>query len=97
MMSAMLRHVTTVTPLGGHRLRLRFDDGIEGDLDFATFLEFLGVFEPHRDPKFFASVHVDYGTLCWSNDTDLDPLVLYSRVTGRSIEDLLAAENALAG
>ncbi len=95
-MPSVMHHVTAAIPLGGHRLHLRFDDGVEGELDFASFLEFRGVFEPHMDPAFFARVRVDYGTLCWPNDTDLDPLVLYARVTGRSIEELLLAENALA-
>jgi len=30
------------------------------------------------------------GTICWPNDADWDPLVLYSLVTGRPIETLLA-------
>lgn len=50
-------------------------------------MPFVGVFEPLRDPAFFAQVRVDpeAGTLVWPNGADLDPLVLHSRVTGRPI------------
>ena len=78
-----MKYVVLVVPLGGHRLRLRFDDGVEGALDFSEFLLFDGVFAPHRDPAFFARVSIDGSTIAWPNGADLDPVVLYARVTGR--------------
>lgn len=85
----MMKYVVAVEPLGGHRLRLRFDDGVEGELDFDVFFEFVGVFKPHRDPAFFARVTTDGVTLCWPDGTDLDPIVLYSRITGRKPLEVL--------
>ena len=85
----MMKYVVAVEPLGGHRLRLRFDDGVEGELDFDAFFEFVGVFKPHRDPAYFAEVKTDGVTLCWPDGTDLDPIVLYSRITGRKPLDVL--------
>lgn len=84
-----MKYVVAVEPLGGHRLRLRFDDGVEGELDFKAFFEFVGVFKSHRDPAFFARVTTDGVTLCWPDGTDLDPVVLYSRITGRKPLDVL--------
>lgn len=80
----MLHDVTQVVALDRHRLRLVFDDGVEGVYD-ASGLTFTGVFEPLRDPGYFASVRVDpeLGTVVWPNGADLDPLVLYSAITGR--------------
>ena len=94
----MLREVSAVRPLGGHRLRITFDDGIEGEVDLARHLTFDGVFAPLADPAYFAKVSVDpeVRALRWPNGADLDTLVLCSRVTGKSIPDLLAAEDALA-
>ena len=46
----MLRDVIAVSRVGGHRLRLRFDDGVEGVVDIAEMIEFHGVFEPLRAP-----------------------------------------------
>jgi hypothetical protein len=65
-----------------HRLHLTFDDGVEGELDFTTFLEFDGVFEPMLDPARFAEVAVnsELGTIAWPNGADLDPDVLHDRL-----------------
>ncbi len=83
----MLPNVVSVTQTGPYRLRLRFDDGVEGEVDVKAAVSFVGVFEPLRDPGFFAQVRVDpeAGTIVWPNGADLDPLVLHSRVTGRPI------------
>jgi hypothetical protein len=63
---------------------LRFEDGVEGVVDLAAQLSFRGVFEPLRDPAYFALVRVDSesGTVTWPNGADLDPDVLYSCITG---------------
>ena len=73
--------------LGDYRLHLRFEDGIEGVIDLAPYLSFRGVFEPLRDLAYFAQVRVDpeLGTVAWPNGADLDPDVLYGRITGRPI------------
>ena len=88
----MLRDVIRVEPRGGYRLWLQFQDGIEGEIDLEPHLTFQGVFAPLRDPTYFALVRVspELGTISWPNDADWDPLVLYSLVTKRSIETLLA-------
>lgn len=82
-----LRDVVAVEPRGGFRIHLRFDDGVEGDVDLGPRLSFTGVFEPLRDPGYFAQVRVDQGTICWPNDADWDSDVLYSLVTGQPIPD----------
>jgi len=55
----MIPNVVWVAPLDGYRLHLRFDDGVEGTFDLPPRVEFTGVFEPLRDPAFFAQVTVD--------------------------------------
>jgi hypothetical protein len=58
-----------------HGLHLSFDDGLIRDVDLAD--ELWGpVFEPLKDPAFFARVSVGHGTVVWPNGVDLDPLVL---------------------
>jgi hypothetical protein len=87
----VLRDVVEVRLLHGYRLWLRFDDGTEGEVDLEPELSFEGIFEPLRDPSYFARVEVDseLGMLVWPNGADWDSLVLYSRVTGRPVEELL--------
>lgn len=72
----MLVHVTEARPLGEHRIWLRFDDGLEGELDLAD--ELLGpVFEPLRDPRYFANFTLDL-TLTWPNGADFAPEFLHA-------------------
>ena len=76
--------VVSVEQTGPYRLRLRFDDGADGEIDVSSTTTFEGVFEPLSDPGFFSQVRVDEdaGTIVWPNGADLDPLVLHSKVTG---------------
>lgn len=83
----MLKDVIEATALEGYRVRLRFEDGVNGDVDLSTIIRFEGVFATLRDVNRFRelSVHPDLGTICWPNGADLDPAVLYALVTGKPI------------
>jgi hypothetical protein len=68
--------VTTVEVFPPYRLRLIFDDGLQRDVDLTD--ELWGqMFEPLKDPAFFAQVSIEHGTVVWPNGLDLDPLVLH--------------------
>ena len=86
----MQKDVVAVEPTGGYRVRLRFEDGLEGEVDLGRMIEFKGIFGRLRDEKEFAKVRVDQesGTIAWPNGADMDPDVLYSRVSGKPIEGL---------
>ncbi len=83
----MIIDVRTVRHLGGFRLLLTFEDGVSGEVDLARHIEFTGVFSPLADPQVFGTVRVDpdLGTICWECGADIDPLVLYSWVTGKAL------------
>jgi hypothetical protein len=70
--------ITAVEVIGDHRLRLTFEDGTIGDVDFAG-RKWQGVFEPLRDPAYFARVEVDpeAGTIMWPGGLDMAPEPLY--------------------
>lgn len=74
-----LHDVIGVEVSGDYRLRLTFDDGTVGEVDFAE-REWRGVFEPLRDPNYFALVTVDAeaGTVTWPNGADMAPEPLYA-------------------
>jgi Protein of unknown function (DUF2442) len=84
----MLKDIVEARPLEGHRIHLRFEDGVEGEVDLAELVELKGVFAPLLDRAEFRKVrvHPELGTICWPNGADLDPDVLYARVTGQPIE-----------
>ena len=83
----MLMDIVAAKALSDYRLHLRFEDGVEGVVDLAPLLSFQGIFEPLRDPAYFAQVRVDadLGTVAWPNGADLDPDVLYGRITGTPV------------
>lgn len=71
--------VTGVEVIGEYQLRLTFKDGTVGDVSF-TEREWDGVFEPLCDPKRFAQVSIEFGTIVWPNDgLDMAPEPLYER------------------
>jgi hypothetical protein len=72
--------VTRVEVIADYRLRLTFDDGTVGHVDF-TGRAWHGVFEPLGDPRYFAKVRVDpdSGTIAWPNGVDMAPEPLYER------------------
>ena len=80
----MLKDIVAANALGDYRLRIRFEAGIEGAVDLAPHVSFVGVFETLRDPAYFAQVRVDpaLGSVAWPNGADLDPVVLYGCLTG---------------
>ena len=91
----MLRDVVSVQPLSEHRLRVTFDDGVEGIVNVAQMVRFTGVFEPLHDPAFFSQVKLngELGTVYWPNDADLDSDVLYAKITGVPIPEYVYAKD----
>ena len=83
-----MRRVTSVRPLDGYKVWLRFDDGVEGELDLGD-LAGKGVFAAWSDRSCFESVSVgpDRG-ITWPGDLDLCADSLYLDLTGKSFEDL---------
>jgi len=63
---------------GAHSLALTFKDGTRKRVDLLPLLEG-PVFEPLRDPKYFAMVELDLvaGTVVWPNGADVAPETLY--------------------
>ena len=68
--------------LGGHKLRLTFNDGLKGTIDLSDYVD-EGVFKPLKAPKKFTHFGLIYGTIVWKpNGMELDiaPKYLYQRV-----------------
>jgi hypothetical protein len=75
-----MHRVQSVEALADYRLHVTFDDGTEGVVELQARL-FGPMFEPLRDPAFFAQAAVDkFGVICWPNGADLAPDALYDRV-----------------
>ena len=83
----MMKDVVAARPPAGFRLHVRFEDGVEGEVDLKEPIRLEGLFAPLPDPAQFAEVrvHPELGTLCWPNGADLDPDVLYAKISGKPI------------
>jgi hypothetical protein len=83
-----MKDIVEARPAGEYKVYLRFEDGVEGEIDLSKLIEFKGIFEPLRDIREVAKVQVDaeHGTVSWPNGADLDPDVLYSLLTRKPIK-----------
>ena len=66
---------------GDFKIWVEFSDGVEGTIDFSEWL--VGpVFEPLKDPAYFARFFIDGGTVVWPNGADIAPETLHERAKG---------------
>ena len=87
--------VTTVKALPNYTLWLKYDDGVEGNVDLSRLVG-KGVFTAWNDRHVFEQVRIgDSGELCWGDTLDLCPDALYLRLTGKSPEQLFPALHEL--
>ena len=77
-MNGELACVVEARSMGGHRVWLRFEDGLEGEVDLAGALRG-PIFEPLKDPAYFSGFLLDR-TLTWPNGADFAPESLHRRV-----------------
>ena len=79
---------TAVKALPNHRIWLRYDDGVEGEVDLSD-LAGRGVFEPWNDAGFFNTVHLGpHGAIEWSSHLELCPDAMYLRLTGKLVDEV---------
>lgn len=83
----MPKDITKVKVVGDYKLHITFEDSVAGMIDVAALISFKGIFAPLANSDYFAKVAVnpEIGTICWPNDADLDPDVLYSMLTGEPL------------
>jgi hypothetical protein len=68
--------------VGCFKIRLFFNDGFEGIVDFEGWLEG-PVFEPLRKQSYFDRFFVDGGTITWPNGADIAPETLYEQAKSK--------------
>lgn len=83
----MLHDIVKAIDRGDYRIELEFDDGKQGIVDFAMYLERGGIFERFKDIEFFRnfSVNEELGILTWGDEIEIAPETLYAKVTGNEL------------
>jgi Protein of unknown function (DUF2442) len=68
--------------LSEFRLHVRFNDGTEGTVELAGFLNSAsaGVFAVLRDEGLFREARVELGTVTWSDNLDLAPDAMHREI-----------------
>ena len=77
----MILHVTDVKYVRDYVIWVKFNDGIDGEVDLSAELEG-EVFGPLKDKTLFQTVKVDplLQTIVWDNGADLAPEFLYDNL-----------------
>jgi len=85
----MLVDVISAEYCGDYKIRLTFEDGKSGIIDFVSYLDRGGVFVKFSDIEYFKAFTVDpeLRTLTWDGEIDISPEVLYSKATGSRLPD----------
>ena len=74
----ILPTVTRAEYRGEYRIHVTFNDGVEGTIDFAPWLDG-PVFQPLKDHTYFQRFFLDGGTVTWPNGADVAPETLYEQ------------------
>lgn len=77
-----MHRIVVAQALDGYRVKIRFADGVEGEVSLADLVG-KGVFATWKDPDQFAKVSIspETHTLTWPGGIDLCPDTLYQDIT----------------
>ena len=64
--------------LRDYRLRLQFNDGLEGTVDLQNYLD-KPIFQPLLDREYFKKFRLGSWTIGWENGADFAPEFLYEK------------------
>lgn len=77
-----------VKALPGYKLRIRYADGVEGEVD-VSHLVGEGVFSLWNDPTAFEKVSIGgSGQIRWGENVELCPDALYMEITGKRAQEV---------
>ena len=77
----MLYDIIKAEYIKDYKLKIEFEDGCKGIVDFLEYPERGGVFSKFRNLSFFTrfTISKDLGTIVWGNEIDIAPETLYKK------------------
>ena len=87
----MILHIIEAEVCGSHSLELTFNDGTHKRVNVWPLFEG-PIFEPLREPTYFARVVLDpvAGTVVWPNEADFAPEALYELESEEEVATAMA-------
>lgn len=78
----------------GYKLEITFENGKKGIVDFKNYAKKGGVFSRFADMEYFRQFYIneEIGVLCWPDDVDIAPEILYHEATGEPLPEWMEAE-----
>ena len=77
----MLQDITNAEYVEGYKLKIEFENGLSGIVDFSDYTQRGGVFENFKDLSFFRkfTISKELGTIVWNNEVDIAPETIYEK------------------
>lgn len=90
----MIRAIT-IKPLPDFKLKVKFDDGVEGIADLSR-LKDGEAFKFWLDKGNFEKAYIDGEGIAWNENLDIDVLSLYLEITGQTFEQFASKQKHYA-
>jgi DUF971 family protein len=87
--------IESVQYVGGYALRVKFQDGVEGEVNLSDLVE-EGIFKVLQDQELFSKAYSTGYSLAWSEELEIDANNLYMEVSGSNVHELKAQNPAHA-
>lgn len=83
----MYYDITEIEYVGGYKLKLTFENGKSGIVDFENYIKEDSVYARFSNIEYFkqAYIHHELGVLCWPGDVDVAPEIVYHEATGETL------------
>lgn len=90
----MYHDVVETKYLGEYKIKLKFDNGKKGVVDFKQYIKKKGLFKRFVNINYFRKFYIDkeIGVLCWPGGLDIAPETIYSETTGEPLPDWMEVE-----
>ena len=93
----MYQDIVKADYLADYKIKLFFENGKSGVVDFKKFIDKGGIFSELLDYDVFKKfkINKETGVITWENKIDVSPETLYSEATGEPLPNWVEKESIL--